>query len=318
MAERKFGIAEGIAAALSGLTGGDFTGRLQQQIEDEKRRMEREAERAEERSHRDRSYALQAADLLAPIYESLETEGIQKKRASESIPIPESIGPGGTPMYNPAEKPQFSSGVPEVDALLDIAAPESVRARADTLARGLATANIRTKERDFQMSLEQKRTEIMELEPLRQEIALKAELESFRTLEPLRFEAHERRAILDHQLSLQRQAIDIAARRADRAADNMPQPKEQFDAIAIGVAQELLDTPDIEKLSVTQLRAVMETMSIEQARKWGVRLPDPSTRRASINNAARYWAPQLNPDRSGSDAIDPITAARQAAQSGQK
>lgn len=296
MAERRFGIAEGIAAALSGLTGGDFTGRLQQQIEDEKRRMEREQEREDERKHRDRSYAIQAAEMLAPIYESLGTENIQKKRPSESIPLTE--GTDGKLMPETARPPEFMTGLPEVDALLKVAAPEGARREADALARGLATANIRTRERDFQTELEQERQRIEALEPVRQGIALQFELKRYEAVEPLQFAAHERRALLDHRLSLQRQAIDIASRRADRAVDDIPKPKDQFDSIAIGVAQELLDVPGIDRLSVTQIRATMETMAIEQARKWGVRLPDASTRRASINNAARYWAPQLQRDSS--------------------
>lgn len=307
-----FTLGQAIAAALSGFagTGPQFVNQLSRQIQNQLDRKERESQQS-----------IEGAKLIAPLFEAnllSDPEGAARKRTSESIPLTE--GKDGSLVSDPSQTPEVMTGDAGIDAFLRTAVPASSRADAAIMGKGLARSNIardealfqrdlRRSEQEFEVKLQQRERELLTLKPVEAALELEADLNAFHEMEPHRFDADKKRALLSHNLALQRQQANIAAQ---AGLKDIPTPRTEFEAIAIGEAQQMATDPRFENMPIPQYRQELLGRVITKANRWGARLPDPSHRAEAINQASRFWNPKLRKlGSAGSGEVD-IVGAMQA------
>jgi hypothetical protein len=306
----KVGWAEAFAAALSGLMGQDFVGSLDARMENQKSRKERKAEREADRAERDEERKTNEdryntglmrdiANELAPIFQAAGVSGQPKS--------PLTVTPGGGMVPSIGIDPNASAatvtGIPddirkELETLVPAGIPGGVE-RVAGMAQSRARANVAIERQQFETKLKEREEEITRLAPLESRLAIEHSIAQFNAMNGLEFEDYQRRAYLQHNLSLQLQA---AARVPDA-----PKPKDQYEALVFSAAQELAGAEGVAGMSVNQFRNTLYTIAARKSAEWGLTLPEASERLMATNNALRFYYAW---DKDDAVTVDPLEAIR--------
>lgn len=300
--EPGFGWAEAFAAALSGLAGTDFAGMLAEATDATRNRNLRGRELFEDRQFREEQIDYQrerdrqqdifrAQEAATPLVESLGLDAL--------LPQPTVTG-GATPQVGALGVPIPQLKVENKEQPLPTEISDYVRGLGiseedvSTVAQGARTqavSRIRLEEQKFERDLKNEETRIMRLAPTLRQIAIEDEIAKFDAMETRNWSEYQKRAYLQHYLSMQQlYASDALARGRDTY-----KPRDAFEAILIGQAQELRGRPGAAKMSNAQFRSTIYTLGLERARELGATIPDSIEIEQGLNQAVRFYAPGINP-----------------------